>query len=248
VIHRKLANPGGGRFLQEKRELVRTPPRREKNPEILRLFRGHPHAQTEHVHRRERRQFPRELQHHVPAGDQRHRAGRRLPQHAPVFRKLEIEQGLIETLAERPAQRRHRHQRLPHRGIRRQPAAFAPAMNDELARPVQPGAERHAATRLAPGRGEQVGRAAAGTQFAVGRIAGGKPVRARTPFQFRELSGHERRQGNEVLKGKLGRAHGGGQHGAIEYRCPAEPRNGSRSVQPLAGRNAQHARLTRATF
>ena len=149
--------------------------RGKEHAEVLRLFRRHPHAEAEHVHLGEGRQFAGEAQQHVAAGDQGGGAGSGVGQHALVIGQLQIEQRLVQALAARPAEHGDGHEQLARRRVGRQAPAQAAGVQDEFAALTEPGGEGLAGGGRAPGFGQEVGRAAARAQRLARGVGGGEP-------------------------------------------------------------------------
>ena len=107
--------------------------RRAINAEVAGSFRREPKAQAEHVHLRKGRQFSRETQQHVPAGNHGGETGRRMGQDALVIGQLQVKQRLVQPLAARPADDGNGHEQFSNQGISGQPPALAARVNNQLA-------------------------------------------------------------------------------------------------------------------
>ena len=119
VILRQRADFRRGRFLEEEGQFGRLAARGEEYAKVLRLFRGHPHAEAEHIHLGEGRQFASKAQQDVTAGDQRGRGRPGVGQHPLVVGKLEVQQRLVEALPARPAEHGDGHEQFADRRVSR---------------------------------------------------------------------------------------------------------------------------------
>ena len=188
IIFRQLPDFGGGRFLEEEGQFGGMPARGAENAEVTGAFRGEPHAQAEHVHLGKGRQFAREPQEDVAAGDHGGDAGRGMGQDALVIGQLQVEQRLVQALAARPADDGNGHEQFADQRISRQAPALAARMKNQLAAGIQPIVEglRRGWSDARPGpvgwpcrrRSQAVGRGDRRRQTI--RAAGGPPT-PRTP-------------------------------------------------------------------
>jgi hypothetical protein len=153
-------------------------------------------------------------------------------QHALVVGQLQVEQGLIEALAARPAEDGQGHEQLADGCIGGQAPAQATGVQDKLAALAEPSGERLPGGGCPPGFGQEIGGATTGAQGLAGRIGGSEPFGPVPAFQRLELADHARRQGQQVLNGNFGAWHScGRKHGR-------EPRGLSRG---FAGEGGGHS-------
>ena len=202
IILRQRADFRRGRFLEEEGEFGRLAARGEEDAKVLGLFRGHPHAEAEHIHVGEGRQFAGKAQQHVAAGNQRGGGRPGVGQHALVVGQLQVQQRLVEALPARPAEHGDGHEQLAGGRVGGQAPAQAARVQDELAALPEPAGKRLAGSGRAPGLGQEIGRAAARAERLAGRdrrwrttrAAAGLPaLRTRPPCAAEGSAGVEQR-------------------------------------------------------
>ena len=148
--------------------------RREKDTESRRRLRTGRHAEADDIGLRHLRKFLREREEHIPARHHHAPAFGAGLEHARVFARLQVEQGLVQPLPESPPHDGHRHEDLARGSIGRQTPALTARKERKTLGAAQPLVKIRTAIRL-PGICQQLREAAAGPELHSGGVASAEP-------------------------------------------------------------------------